>query len=37
MFIVLQKLINQAMLQSEDLKKAAIAQATKSTTEYENL
>ncbi|XP_032524267.1 delta(3,5)-Delta(2,4)-dienoyl-CoA isomerase, mitochondrial isoform X1 [Danaus plexippus] len=31
------KLINQAMLQSEDLKKAAIAQATKSTTEYENL
>lgn len=31
------KLINQLMLQSEDLRKAAMAQATKSKTEFENL
>ncbi|XP_045781241.1 delta(3,5)-Delta(2,4)-dienoyl-CoA isomerase, mitochondrial [Maniola jurtina] len=31
------KLINQAMLQSEDLKKAAMATATKTETEFDNL
>ncbi|XP_047541053.1 delta(3,5)-Delta(2,4)-dienoyl-CoA isomerase, mitochondrial [Vanessa atalanta] len=31
------KLINQMMLQSEDLRKAAMAQATKTVTEFDNL